>query len=67
MILAVDAGNGFGRIDDGDAGIAAKGEEIGIAADDQVDLRCGSKREHCVVRRIAADWRRQRRRIDALN
>ena len=33
---AADAGEGFGRIDDRDAGIAAEGEEIGIAGDDEV-------------------------------
>src|SRR6266478_2451417 len=29
--LAADAGDGFGRIDDRDPGMAAEGEEIGIA------------------------------------
>jgi hypothetical protein len=63
---AADAGDGFGRVDDRDAGMAAEGEEVGIAGDDQVGSRCGREGEHRVVRGIAADWCRQRRRIDDL-
>ena len=49
--------------------MVAKGEEIGIAGiagDDQVGLRCGREGQHRVVRGIAADRCRQRRRIDDL-
>ena len=47
--LAADAGDGFGRIDDRDAGMTAEGEKIGIAGDDQVGLRCGCEGQHRVV------------------
>ena len=36
--LIADAVDGFGRIDDWDAGMAAEGEEIGVASDDQIGL-----------------------------
>ena len=45
--------------------MVAKGEEIGIAGiagDNQVGLRSGREGQHCVIRGIAADWCRQRRR-----
>ena len=64
--LAADAGDGFGRIDDRDACMAAEDEEIGIAGDDQIGLRRGCEGQYLVVRGIAADRDRQWRRIDDL-
>ena len=36
--LAADAGDGLGRIDDRDTGMATEGKEVGIAGDDQIGL-----------------------------
>jgi hypothetical protein len=41
--LAADAGDGLDRVDDRDARTVSKGEEIGIAGDDQIGSRCGGR------------------------
>src|SRR5215471_11583468 len=52
--LAADLSDRFGRINDRGAGVAAEGEEICIADDDQIGSRCGCEGQHRVVRAIGS-------------
>ena len=65
--LAADAGDGLGRVDNRDAGMAAKDEQIVITGDDQIGLRCDRESQHRAVRGIAADRCWQRWRVDDLS